>query len=125
MSEFCLFVYLKYFDFQIGGNDQTGNIKTGHELISKLRNPKKNSNVAGKKKLPVFSLTFPIVTTEKGDKLGKSAGNAVWLNPDLVSSFEFFQFFVNTADQMVDTYLKLFTFLPLNEIEDIMQKHRV
>lgn len=116
---------LKYLNFQIGGNDQTGNIKTGHELISKLRNPKKNANVAGKKKLPVFSLTFPIVTTEKGDKLGKSAGNAVWLNPDLVSSFEFFQFFVNTADQMVDTYLKLFTFLPLNEIEDIMQKHRV
>lgn len=107
-------------NLKIGGNDQTGNLKTGHELISKLRWGANNSS-----KKPVFSLTFPIVTSEKGDKLGKSVGNATWLDPSLLSSFEFYQFFVNTSDQMVNTYLKMFTFLPLNEIDDIMRKHQV
>lgn len=70
-------------------------------------------------------MTFPIVTSEKGDKFGKSAGNAVWLDPTLISPFEFYQFFINTSDQMVGTYLKLFTFIPLSEIDDIMLKHKV
>ncbi|CAF0794593.1 unnamed protein product, partial [Brachionus calyciflorus] len=98
---------------QIGGNDQTGNIKTGHELISKLKPEKR-----------IFGLTLPIITSEKGDKLGKSAGNAVWLENDMFSAFDFYQFFYNTSDQMVETYLKLFTFLPNNEIDDLMFKHR-
>lgn len=99
---------------QIGGNDQTGNIKTGHELVSKLKPDKR-----------VFGITLPIITSEKGDKLGKSAGNAVWLEEALFSSFDFYQFFYNTSDQMVETYLKLFTFLPINEIEDLMRNHRL
>lgn len=69
-------------------------------------------------------MTLPIITSEKGDKLGKSAGNAVWLDEDLFSAFDFYQFFYNTSDQMVETYLKLFTFLPLNEIADLMNNHR-
>ncbi|RMZ99151.1 tyrosine--tRNA mitochondrial, partial [Brachionus plicatilis] len=97
----------------IGGNDQTGNIKTGHELISKLKPDKR-----------IFGLTLPIITSEKGDKLGKSAGNAVWLEQDMFSAFDFYQFFYNTSDQMVETYLKLFTFLPINEIDDLMLKHQ-
>lgn len=98
---------------QIGGNDQTGNMKTGHELISKI-DPKSNT----------FSITLPIVTSEKGEKLGKSAGNAVWIDENLMSSFEFYQFFVNVSDQMVETYLKIFTFLSISEINDLMSKHK-
>lgn len=73
----------------------------------------------------MFGLVFPIITSEKGDKLGKSSGNAVWLDPNLLSPFEFYQFLFNTSDQMIETYLKLFTFLPQNEINDIMAKHKV
>ena len=99
---------------KIGGNDQTGNIYTGYELITKTE-PKNN----------IFGLTIPIITTEKGEKLGKSAGNAIWLDAALLSPFEFYQFFVNTADQMVETYLKIFTFHSLAEIAEIMNKHNV
>jgi tyrosyl-tRNA synthetase len=72
-----------------------------------------------------FGLTLPIITSESGEKFGKSAGNAIWLDQNLVSPYQFYQFFYNTSDQMVETYLKLFTFLPLNEIADIMEEHRV
>ena len=89
-------------------------MKTGHELISRI-DPKSNT----------FSITIPIVTSDKGEKLGKSAGNAVWIDENLMSSFEFYQFFVNTSDQMVETYLKIFTFLSLSEINDLMNKHKV
>ncbi len=70
-------------------------------------------------------MTLPIITNNKGDKLGKSAGNAIWLDSDLLGPFEFFQFFYNTSDQMVETYLKIFTFMSLSEIQDLMKKHRV
>lgn len=72
-----------------------------------------------------FGITMPIITSKEGEKLGKSAGNAVWLDGALFSSFEFYQFFVNTSDQMVETYLKIFTFYSLSEIEQIMKKHTV
>jgi tyrosyl-tRNA synthetase len=108
--------YQRYFP-QIGGNDQTGNMKTGHELISKM----KSSSQVRK----VFSLTLPIITSETGEKLGKTAGNAVWLDPERFSPYQFYQFFYNTSDQMAETYLNLFTFLPMNEIADIMNAHRV
>ena len=101
---------------QIGGNDQTGNIKTGHELISKLKN---NQNIK------VYGFTLPLLTSENGEKLGKSAGNAVWLDSSQASPYDFYQFFYNTSDKMVETYLKLFTFLPLNEIQDIVTEHKV
>ena len=90
-------------------------MKTGYELISRV-DLKKNK---------AFSITIPIITSEKGEKLGKSAGNAVWLDADRLSPFAFYQFFVNTSDQMVETYLKIFTFLSLDEIEQIMKKHNV
>lgn len=72
-----------------------------------------------------FSITIPIVTSDKGEKLGKSAGNAVWIDEQMMSSFEFYQFFVNVSDQMVETYLKIFTFMSLSEIDDLMAKHRL
>ena len=73
----------------------------------------------------VFGVTLPIITSSKGDKIGKSAGNAVWLDANKLGPFEFFQFFYNTADKMVETYLKLFTFMPISEITDLMNKHQV
>ena len=89
-----------------------GNITSGHDIIAKVESKKK-----------CFGITLPIITNEAGNKLGKSAGNAVWLDDKMLPPFSFYQFFVNTSDQMVKTYLRLFTFLPLNEIDDLMQKH--
>lgn len=101
---------------KLGGNDQTGNIKTGWELISRVKQDQEKK---------VFGLTLPIITTDSGEKFGKSAGNAIWLESSKVSPYSFYQFFVNTSDKMVETYLKLFTFMPLNEIDDLMREHRL
>lgn len=70
-------------------------------------------------------MTLPLLTNKSGIKMGKSAGNALWLDESQLSTYEFYQSFINTSDHMVETYLKLFTFLPLNEIHDLMQKHKV
>ena len=105
---------LKKFDcrFQIGGTDQLGNIMAGHELISRTE------------KKDVFGITLPLITAEGGKKFGKSLGNAVWLSPKKSSSFQLYQFFIRTEDADVEKFLKLFTFLPLAEIEDIMEVHK-
>ncbi|KAL2309396.1 hypothetical protein Nmel_005595 [Mimus melanotis] len=88
---------------QLGGHDQMGNIMmTGTD---------------------VFGITVPLITSTTGDKLGKTAGNAVWLNRDKTSPFELYQFFVRQQDNIVEKYLKLFTFLPLEEIAHIMEMH--
>ncbi|XP_056338569.1 tyrosine--tRNA ligase, mitochondrial isoform X1 [Oenanthe melanoleuca] len=71
----------------------------------------------------VFGITVPLITSTTGDKLGKTAGNAVWLNRDKTSPFELYQFFVRQQDNIVEKYLKLFTFLPLEEIHHIMEMH--
>ncbi|KAK0087817.1 hypothetical protein PV325_014001 [Microctonus aethiopoides] len=98
--------------FQIGGNDQMGNIVSGHDLISKS---------LGKQ---VYGLTLPLITAEGGKKFGKSVGNAIWLSPEKSSSFNFYQFFIRTADSDVEKLLKLFTFLSLKEINKIMESHK-
>lgn len=108
-----LHLYQKYnCTIQIGGNDQLGNITAGYELLSKFT------------KDPVFGLTVPLVTTTTGDKLGKTAGNAVWLNPAKTSPFELYQYFISVTDSDVEKYLNLFTFLPAPEINTIMSKQR-
>ncbi|XP_074839894.1 tyrosine--tRNA ligase, mitochondrial [Carettochelys insculpta] len=96
---------------QLGGADQMGNIMSGYELVTK---------VTGE---DVFGITVPLITSTTGDKLGKSAGNAVWLNRDKTSPFELYQFFVRQPDSAIERYLKLFTFIPLPEIEHIMEMH--
>ncbi|XP_068802170.1 tyrosine--tRNA ligase, mitochondrial [Struthio camelus] len=96
---------------QLGGADQMGNIMSGYELVTK---------VTGE---DVFGITVPLITSTTGDKLGKTAGNAVWLNRDKTSPFELYQFFVRQQDNIVEKYLKLFTFLPLEEIDHIMEMH--
>lgn len=70
-------------------------------------------------------LTLPLLTTAAGEKLGKTAGNAVWLSPEKTSSYELYQHFVRTADQEVETYLKYFTLLPIEEIQEIVNEHEV
>lgn len=94
-------------ELQIGGSDQWGNITAGTELIRKTSENKK-----------VFGLTVPLVTKSDGTKFGKSEGHAIWLDPNLTSPYEFYQFFVQSQDADVINYLKSFTFL---EMEDINQ----
>ena len=73
----------------------------------------------------ISGLTLPLIKSESGDKYGKSAGNAVWLDGDMTSPFELYQFLVRTTDNDVGQLLKLFTFLPTSQIDDIVQKHMV
>ncbi|XP_072256360.1 tyrosine--tRNA ligase, mitochondrial [Pyxicephalus adspersus] len=96
---------------QLGGTDQLGNLMSGHDFIQRTTGE------------DVFGITIPLITSTTGDKLGKSAGNALWLTRDKTSPFELYQFFVRQQDSCVERYLKLFTFLPLPEIEHIMQQH--
>ncbi|CAL8260930.1 unnamed protein product [Merluccius merluccius] len=98
---------------QLGGGDQLGNIMSGHDYIRR---------VCGEE---VFGLTLPLITSSAGDKLGKTAGNAVWLNRDRTSPFELYQYFLRQPDAIVERYLKLFTFLPLAEVERLMEQQRL
>tara|TARA_B110000459_G_C16597003_1_gene489139 strand:- start:69 stop:1316 length:1248 start_codon:yes stop_codon:yes gene_type:complete len=92
---------------QMGGSDQWGNIITGLDLVRK-----KNS-------LQAFGLTSPLLTTSSGAKMGKSANGAVWLNENQLSNWDFWQYWRNTEDLDVIKFLKLFTELPMQEIEKL------
>jgi tyrosyl-tRNA synthetase len=92
---------------QIGGSDQWGNITTGLELIRKM-------SAEGSK---AYGMTIPLVTKADGTKFGKSESGAVWLDPEKTSPYEFYQFWINTADADVVKYLKFFTFLEKEEID--------
>ncbi|AGK55224.1 MAG: tyrosyl-tRNA synthetase [Bacillus sp. (in: firmicutes)] len=94
---------------QIGGSDQWGNITTGLELIRKMQ-------PEGAK---AYGLTIPLVTKADGTKFGKTESGAIWLDPEKTSPYEFYQFWINTADADVVKYLKFFTFLPQAEIEEL------
>jgi len=92
---------------QIGGNDQWFNILAGRDLIRRAEGGE------------AFALTTPLVTTTSGEKLGKTAGNAVWLDPRLTSPYDYFQYWRNTEDADVGRFLRMFTFMPLEEIADL------
>jgi tyrosyl-tRNA synthetase len=96
---------------QIGGSDQWGNITTGLELIRKMHDE-------GAK---AFGMTIPLVTKADGTKFGKSEGGSIWLDPEKTTPYEFYQFWINTADADVVKYLKFFTFLSHEEIEALEQ----
>jgi tyrosyl-tRNA synthetase len=89
---------------QMGGSDQWGNIVNGIDLGHRM----------GTKQL--YALTSPLLTTSSGAKMGKSANGAVWLNPDLLSAYDFWQYWRNTEDADVSRFLKLYTTLPMDEI---------
>lgn len=109
---------------QVGGNDQWGNITAGVDFISRAQ--KKFGGLgADKKEVPAFGLTVPLLTTAKGEKFGKSVGNAVFINDKMTSPYQLYQFFVNTEDDMVGKLLKMFTLLPMESIEgQILRKHK-
>ncbi|MDQ2878906.1 MAG: tyrosine--tRNA ligase [Pseudomonadota bacterium] len=89
---------------QMGGSDQWGNIVNGIELARRIDGAE------------LFGLTTPLITTADGAKMGKTASGAVWLNDDALSSYDYWQFWRNTADRDVGRFLRLFTDLPLDEI---------
>ncbi len=90
---------------QMGGSDQWGNIVSGVDLVRRTDSAQ------------VFGLTSPLITTSSGAKMGKSAKGAIWLNPNRLSPYDFWQFWRNTEDADVGRFLRLFTELPLDEIE--------
>ncbi len=96
---------------QVAGSDQWGNMTAGVDLIRK---------VTGKE---VYAFTMPLVTDSTGKKFGKSEGNALWLDKEKTSSYELYQFFINAEDSMIETYLKIYTFLSKEQIEDLMKRH--
>ncbi|KAF7981850.1 hypothetical protein HWV62_31391 [Athelia sp. TMB] len=106
---------------QVGGSDQWGNILAGLELINREQN--QQLVASGDSRLPPeegFGLTTPLLTTPSGQKFGKSAGNAVWLDENMTSVFDFYQFFLRTADADVERQLLSFTFLPKTAVENVM-----
>jgi tyrosyl-tRNA synthetase len=89
---------------QMGGSDQWGNIVTGLDLGRRMGSPQ------------LYALTSPLLTTASGAKMGKTAAGAVWLNADMLSPYDYWQYWRNTEDADVIRFLKLFTFLPIDEI---------
>jgi tyrosyl-tRNA synthetase len=98
-------------DVQIGGSDQWVNLLSGVELIRRK---------AGKE---AFAVTVPLVTDAFGKKFGKSEGNAVWLDAAKTSPYAFYQFWLNQPDEVVERYLKFYTFMPVMEIEMLCEMH--
>lgn len=96
---------------QAAGSDQWGNITTGIDLIRKI---------LGKE---AYGFTMPLILDSTGKKFGKSEGNALWLDEDKTSSYELYQYLINTDDSKVYEYLKVFTFLTPEEIDNIMDEH--
>ncbi|HLQ96211.1 MAG TPA: tyrosine--tRNA ligase [Pseudogracilibacillus sp.] len=95
---------------QIGGSDQWGNITAGMEFIRRSHNDEEAK---------VFGLTVPLITKADGTKFGKTAGGAVWLDPEKTSPYEFYQFWYNTDDRDVIKFLKYFTFLDMETIQGL------
>ncbi|KAJ3032145.1 tyrosyl-tRNA synthetase, partial [Rhizophlyctis rosea] len=116
---------------QLGGSDQWGNMMAGTDLIRRKLHLERveGSGKSGESKSgendPAIALTLPLVTTATGEKFGKSAGNAVWLDEGLCSAFDFYQFFRRAPDSEVGRYLQYFTFLGLDEIKVLLAQHQV
>ncbi len=109
--------YLTLYDdhgcrLQMGGSDQWGNIVTGTELIRRKRGGE------------AFALTCPLITKSDGQKFGKTESGNVWLDPARTSPYQFYQFWLNVADDDAMRFIKIFTMLPQSEIEDLITTHR-
>jgi len=91
---------------QMGGSDQWGNIVAGIDLIRRLEGGQ------------AYGITFPLIMTADGRKMGKTEKGAVWLDPERTSAYEYYQFWINTDDRDVKRFLALFTFLPMEEIQE-------
>ncbi len=109
------FLYLfenKNCKLQMGGADQWGNITTGIELIRR-----KTGGEA-------FALTCPLITKADGGKFGKTEKGNVWLSPEYTSPYQFYQFWLNVSDEEAEKYIKIFTMLPLETINELEQQHK-
>ncbi|MEW6187996.1 MAG: tyrosine--tRNA ligase [Thermodesulfobacteriota bacterium] len=95
---------------QMGGSDQWGNIVAGTDLIRRVKGGK------------AYGLTFPLIVTNSGEKMGKTAKGAVWLDPERTSPYEYYQFWINTEDLDVGRFLALFTFLPMEEVRRLSRR---
>lgn len=95
---------------QMGGQDQWGNIVAGVDLTRRMISKQ------------AYGITFPLITTSSGEKFGKSAGNAIWLDKTMTPPFDYYQYWRNTDDRDVKRYMGLFTFLPMDEIERLTQE---
>lgn len=103
----------KNVDLECAGSDQWGNITAGIDLIRKTTGDE------------VYGFTMPLVTDSQGRKFGKSEGNALWLDKNKTSSYELYQFLINVEDSMVIDYLKIYTFLSKEEIEELEEKNKL
>lgn len=110
--DFCHLFQTKNCIMQVAGQDQWGNITSGVDLIRKK---------LGKE---AYAFTMPLVTKKDGTKFGKSEGKAIWLDAKKTTPYEFYQFFINSEDEMVIDYLKRFTFLSKEEIDEIEKRHK-
>ena len=105
-----LYLYREYgCILQTGGNDQWGNILAGVDLVRRVTGDE------------VYALTYPLLTTASGAKMGKTAEGAIWLDASLLSPYEFYQFWMNTDDADVERFLRIYTFLPLEQIRELGQ----
>jgi len=96
---------------QMGGSDQWGNITTGIELIRRIDNSKG------------YALTCPLITKSDGSKFGKSEGGNIWLDTKKTSAYKFYQYWLNSSDEDAKNYIKIFTFLDQNKIEELISEH--
>jgi tyrosyl-tRNA synthetase len=96
----------------MGGSDQWGNITTGTELIRR--------KVGGE----AFGMTCPLIKKADGGKFGKTEKGNVWLDAEKTSPYQFYQFWLNSSDEDAERWIKIFTFLPENQIEELIQSHR-
>jgi tyrosyl-tRNA synthetase len=111
---------------QVGGADQFGNILFGMDAVKTISQNTRNELAQKDLKNVVdrpIGFTVPLLTTSSGEKIGKSAGNATWLDKDLTPTFDLYQFFMRVPDADAARYLKMFTFVPLPKITELMDEH--
>ncbi len=109
-----LYLYKKFnINLQIGGSDQWGNITSGIDLIKK------------KTKKEVFGITLPLMTQKNGLKFGKTENKTLWIDKNITTPYEFYQFWLNTKDEQIPTLLKQLTFIKINDIEYILKNKNI
>ncbi|MFO7879587.1 MAG: tyrosine--tRNA ligase [Bacteroidota bacterium] len=97
---------------QMGGSDQWGNITTGTELIRRIEGGE------------AFAVTCPLITKADGGKFGKTESGNIWLDPEKTSPYKFYQFWLNVSDDDAEKYIRIFTILPKDEIDALIEKHQ-
>jgi tyrosyl-tRNA synthetase len=117
--------HTKSIQMQIGGSDQFGNITAGIDAVKYISAHHSDPVVRSAARAigEPFGFTVPLLTTSSGQKFGKSAGNAIWLDSQMTSSFDLYGYLLRTSDADVGKYLKMFTFLPIHEIDSLVAKH--